>query len=265
MQNDTEIPPNEVHLWVAFTEEIHEPDLIEAYMGLLTAEEASRRQRFHFPRHRHRYLVTRALLRTTLSRYADIDPEEWRFSKNAYGRPEIQGPGELSRLRFNLSHTDGVVVCGIARDHDIGVDIEYINKNTGTVDIANRYFAPMEADDLKSLPVEKQKKRFFQYWTLKESYIKARGMGLSLPLEKFGFRMHPHDKLDICFSENFDDAPERWQFWLIELMPPYPLAVSLRRGDARDYHLVFKRVIPLRSEYDISPPILRCSEKSKLK
>ena len=94
------IPTDEIHLWFTFPENITN-ELLLNYQQFLADEERERWQRFHFEKHQHQYLITRALVRTTLSRYANIKPKDWQFSKNQYGKPAIKNPQQA--LFFNLS------------------------------------------------------------------------------------------------------------------------------------------------------------------
>ena len=115
------LPEAEAHLWVARPSEIRDPELILAYDALLTEDERAKVSRYRFEKDRHTSLVTRALVRTVLSRYAAVSPEDWRFIANEFGRPEISEPGGERSLRFNLSHTEGLVVCLVSRDREVGV------------------------------------------------------------------------------------------------------------------------------------------------
>lgn len=240
---------NEIHLWLTVPDEIQQPKLLTAYDQLLTEEERAQQQRFRFAKHRHQYLVTRALVRTTLSRYINLEPHLWRFSKNAYGRPEISIPTGLPPLRFNLSHTEGLIICGVVLTQDIGVDVENIERQGATVEIAERFFSTQEVNDLHLVSELNRQDRFFDYWTLKESYIKARGMGLSLPLEQFTFHISEDQPLRISFAPQLHDNPEQWQFWLLKPTPCHTVAISVRRKNHTDnYQLVIKKVIPLMRE-----------------
>src|SRR5690606_16111721 len=102
----------------------------------------------------------------------------WKFEISRHGRPTIVGENLLN-LQFNLSKSSGLVVCAITRDAVVGVDVENIRRRA-PVDVADTFFAPGEVAALRALPLEQQPERFFEYWTLKESYIKARGLGLMI-------------------------------------------------------------------------------------
>lgn len=204
-------PIDDVHVW---TIETDEPDLvgrIGAYDGLLSAEERTRVGRFRQPADRVRFVLGRAMARTMLSSFAPIDRRAWRFRITPHGQPELDMTGDLARLRFNLSHTRGLVACAAAVDCDVGVDVEWMDRSL-THDVAERFFSPHEVADLRSLPKDDQPRVFFDYWTLKEAYIKARGLGLAIPLDHFSFLLRPPAPPSIAFEPALDDDPARWQF-----------------------------------------------------
>ncbi len=244
----------EIHLWCVFQDEITDKDILAGYEKLLSPEETEQWPKFHFARHRHQYLVSRALVRSTLSRYIDIDPEEWTYSKNKYGRPEIANATADPRLRFNLSHTEGSIIMGVTQADDMGVDVEDLKRGGSLLEIADRYFSPLEVNELRSLPSEQQPARFLDYWTLKESFIKARGMGLSLPLDQFSFHLNQKEPLSISFESQ--DDPKPWQFWRLRLSPQHVAAVAVQRSHPLDYQLVVKKTIPLMEDVEFEYKII---------
>jgi 4'-phosphopantetheinyl transferase len=240
------IERHEAHLWYVFPDRINDADLIARYHALLNTEERERHQRFAFERQRHEHLVTRALCRTTLSQYADVDPREWQFTSNKYGRPEIVGRGRLPPLRFNLSNSAGLVACLVTLEVDAGVDVEDMNRRGETVSIANRYFSPSELASLRALPLGRQRERFFEYWTLKESYIKARGMGLSIPLDQFSLHLDHDRPITISFDPRLDDDPHAWQFDRYRPSERHMMALAIRRGIGPDMRIDVRETEPLR-------------------
>ncbi|MCP4747674.1 MAG: 4'-phosphopantetheinyl transferase superfamily protein [Desulfobacteraceae bacterium] len=234
-----------IHLWLAFPDEIKDQKILSAYEDLLSADETIQWQRFHFARRRHQYLVTRALIRTVLSKYIDIAPRCWRFSKNSYGKPEILNAIGDVAIRFNISHTDGLIICGIVLNDDIGVDVEDCQRKNSAIDLADRYFSKQEADDLHALPASEQCDRFFTYWTLKESYIKARGMGLSLPLDQFTFHIAPGRPVRISFDPRLKDNSKQWRFWRLKPSPKHKVAIALKSRQVAAYRLMVNKSVPL--------------------
>lgn len=236
-----------VHLWLTWPDQVQDPQLLQSYLEILDPQERDRHGRFHFAKHRHQYLVAHALVRCCLSYYAALAPEAWRFQTNAYGRPEVDPScgQDLPPLRFNLSHTDGLVACAVTRWRDIGVDVEATQRGGALLEIAERYFAPDEFADLKQLPLAAQVDRFFDYWTLKEAYIKARGMGLALSLQHFSYQLR-QSRIRIRFSPAIADRAEGWQFLLLAPDPSYRAALAVRRGDQAPLQLVAWQTIPMR-------------------
>lgn len=248
---------DEVHLWFASPEAITDPHLLDAYRALLTEEEEARRERYLLERARQEFLVARALVRTTLSRYGELSPEAWRFEKNKHGRPDLllEQRGEPALL-FNISHTRGLVVCAVVRGLDVGVDVEDTRRNTNGVAIADRFFSDGEVKDLHRLPAHHQQDRFFDYWTLKEAYIKARGMGLALPLGGFSYHLLQGPPPRISFDpEHIDDAPRQWQFALFSPTDRHRSALAVRRGEgAPDLSVTLRWVVPLSSDPEPMKP-----------
>ena len=225
-------------------ERIRDPELLRAYDALLTEDERKKRDRFRFEKDQHSCLVTRALVRTVLSRYEDVDPKDWRFVMNDYGRPEIAEPQSARSLKFNLSHTNGLIACIVARERDIGVDVEDRERSGKLLSVAHRFFSPTEVAALRKLPEKEQLDRFFLYWTLKESYIKARGMGLVIPLSHFSFLFE--NAISIAFDPRLEDDPESWQFTALSYSRRHAVAASFRCKAGEEVRLVMHAVVPLR-------------------
>lgn len=238
------LPPDEAHLWYLLSDEIHDPDRLASYERLLTPDEHARRARYVFERNRHEYLLTRALVRTVLSRYVPVAPEAWRFTPAAHGKPEIASPRDIPPLSFNLTNTDGLIACLVAFDRDVGVDVEDTQRKGETTGVADRFFSPSEVADLRGLPAEAQVDRFFDYWTLKEAYIKARGLGLALPLAQFSFTLEP-ERVRIAFDPRLEDDPASWQFMQQSPTARHRLAAAVRRGSGPDLRFVVRKVVPL--------------------
>ena len=255
------LTPDEIHLWLVFYDDIADERLQFAYRQLLDTAEREQEPRFYFARDRRRYLVTRALVRTVLSRYVAVDPTEWMFSTNAYGRPEIVNPPARDAcLSFNISHTHSLIVLGVTRRRALGVDVENVCTREISIDIADRYFAPEEVAALRAAPPRQQQYRFFEYWTFKESYIKARGMGLSLPLDKFSFHYPDDHAVEIAIHPELDDDSARWQFWQFLPTPEYLVAICAERVGAQSPSLVVRHAVPLRSERRCAIEYLRVSD-----
>ncbi|HWL89548.1 MAG TPA: 4'-phosphopantetheinyl transferase superfamily protein [Polyangiaceae bacterium] len=242
------ISRSEVHLWCAAWHALTDPDLLARYEALLTDEERTAHRRFYFEEGRREYLMTRALVRDVLSRYEpNVDPAAWRFVRSAYGRPSLAPEMGPRDLEFNLSNTKGLVVCAISRDQ-VGVDVEPRARGTSVVPIADTVFSQDELAALRALPESEQPRRAIELWTLKESFIKARGLGLSLPLDRFTMLLDA-DRISIRIDPSIAIPGERWQFALLQPTEEHLVALALERGPrAEDKSVAVRTIVPLVSE-----------------
>jgi 4'-phosphopantetheinyl transferase len=223
-----------VHVHLADPVALAEPERVRRYLALLEPHELEQYRRFMFDQHRQEYLVTRALARTTLSRYVARAPEDWRFVRTEHGRPLIAGAEadpQTRWLTFNLTNTTGLVACAVARERELGVDAEWLDRRGQALEVADRFFSPPELEELRARPAERQLDRFFDYWTLKESYIKALGKGLTLPLEAFALVLDEGGgPIRLRVFPPIEDDAASWQFHLCSPLPRHRLAVAVRRG-----------------------------------
>ena len=200
------------------------------YTTVLTDDERDRTRRFAQDDDRARFVIGRALARTMLSRFAAVAPREWAIEIDERGRPELGArPPGAPDLRFNLSHTPGLIACAVTIGREIGVDVEFIGRRLLHDTIPERFFSTREVADLRALPVAEQAAAFFDYWTLKESYIKARGLGLALPLGQFTFHRHSDRGPTIEFAPELHDDPASWQFAQFWPTADHRMAVAVRR------------------------------------
>jgi 4'-phosphopantetheinyl transferase len=237
------LPFNAVHIDLVDTANAAALAKLDSYKALMSKDEHERMARLVFDRDRRAFLITRALVRMMLSRYAPVAPADWRFVENVHGRPEIlDRPSGTPDLRFNISHTDGLIACAVTIGREVGVDVEHINRHL-THDVAGRFFAPDEVTDLRKVPAEDQQRAFFDYWTLKEAYIKARGFGLALPLGDFAFKLNAPGPPAIRFEPSLDDDPATWQFMQDWPTPLHRLGLAVRR-EGNDLPVRSRFVVP---------------------
>src|SRR5258706_660501 len=126
--NVVPLEPAEVRVYYAPSASVEDSAEHARCLARLSDEERERHRRFHFERDRHSYLAAHALTRSVLGELVACAPEQLRFAAGPHGRPELCEPEPEPRLRFNLSHTHGMVACGVALEHDIGVDVEYVER-----------------------------------------------------------------------------------------------------------------------------------------
>lgn len=227
----------QVDIWLTSLDGVSR-DLERGYLQLLSEPERAKWQRFVAQDAQLQYLVSRTLVRTTLSRYASVPEQAWQFATNRYGRPQVSQPQALRDLQFNLSNTTGLVVCAVTKDCEVGIDVENIDRILDTDALAPTVFAPMELADFRLRPPGDRRNRFFSYWTLKEAYIKARGMGLSIPLDAFWFDLRRQSPL-LHVTDRCRDDPERWSFRQYAPTAKHRMAVAAAapRGAQPSIHL----------------------------
>ena len=170
-----------------------------------------------------------AYLRRVLSRLSGVPPEALRFKTGQHGKPEIDQPLEARDLQFSLSHTHGLVVCAAAWGCAVGVDVERIRRHVSLLDLVDRYFDPGEAAALRALPDAERQRRFLEYWTLKEAYAKARGLGLNLPFNRVAFRLGANREIGVTFRPALGDTPSRWRFALHHIGGEHVVATAVAR------------------------------------
>lgn len=251
----------QIDVWLVYVDETHDENLVASYRRLLTALELEQEARFYFPKDRHRFLVTRALVRDVLSRYEAIAPQDWRFEQNNYGRPIIVNDAVIGkRISFNISHSDGLIILSVTRDRAVGIDTENLTR-VAPMQIANKYFSPKEIAALNRLPAALRSQRFFELWTLKESYIKARGMGLSIPLDQFSFNLDVDQQICIEFDKSFDDLSSRWWFWQWRPSSNHIAALCLALEEDAIPTVITRKVIPFLPGVTLESKMLRTSTR----
>jgi 4'-phosphopantetheinyl transferase len=260
---DRAISEDKIDLWLAFYQEVVDEQHKDDLRALLNDEERRQEKRFVFADDRRCYLVTRATIRTLLSRYvATVAPTDWMFSTNEYGRPQIANLNkEAAGLCFNISHTRGLIAVGISQHRTLGVDVENLMVRKMSDGIANRFFAPSEVAALDALEPERRAERFFEYWTFKESYIKARSMGLSIPLDRFSFHYPDEQTVRIEIDSALDDKASRWCFLQYRPTSEHLLAICAERpkGDGVLPSLRVRRIMPLVMEESLELTLLKRS------
>jgi 4'-phosphopantetheinyl transferase len=239
------VSAHRIDVWLVFYDEITDELLDSRLRPLLSEAERQQERRFYFADDRKRHVATRALVRNVLSQYVPIAPADWAFSTNRFGRPKIANRDvEASGLEFNISHTRGLIALGVTQHRALGIDVENVSARSVSLDLANHYFARDEVAELASVAPEHRHGRFFEYWTFKESYIKARGMGLSIPLDRFSFSF-PHARgVQISIQPDLGDEASRWCFWQVRPTSEYLLAICAERSGVVTERLTMTRIVP---------------------
>ena len=242
------VSPNDVALFLTPSEAIAEDDLA-AYRGLLTADELARCGRFVRPSDRNQAVVTRALVRTTLSEmHPSVGPADWRFARGRAGRPEIAREHGLD-LRFNVSHARGLIALAVSKARFLGVDVERIEDTGPTLDDIAHALAPAELSRLRCVDVSRLPWALLSHWTLKEAYVKARGTGITDDLRRLEVETAPPVRV------NDEDRPplEDWQFELFAASRVHVLALAVGgEGPLGVLRLRAVRRVPLHEDQPVS-------------
>lgn len=216
---------NELHVW-----RIHVPSFFE-YLTmlekLLSPDELSRANRFHFQIHHNRFIVARSFLRILLGKYMKILPQDISFNYMEHGKPEIHPKLNPEKIRFNLSHSKDWALLGVVKNINIGVDVEFMRENVEHLKLAGRFFSPQENATLRSLPESKQFEAFYLCWTRKEAFIKADGKGLSFPLKNFSVVFHPDLPPALESVAGDLQTAENWSMFNPDFPGNYKAAVAI--------------------------------------
>lgn len=220
------LPEGEVHVWRATL--ARAPDELELLATLLSDEERTRAARFRFPVHRDRFVAGRGIQRLLLARYLPVPPDALRYRQAAYGKPELDGPGAGTGLRFNVSNADDGLLVAVARGRELGVDLERLRPMPDGRDIAKRFFSEPENEAFAAIPEERRDLAFFTCWTRKEAFIKAVGEGLSMPLACFDVTLAPGEPARLLATRDGATAEaERWTLREIDPGPDWLAALAV--------------------------------------
>ena len=136
---------DEIHVWCV---ELDAAGEVAALAACLSAEERERASGLLSGTHQRRFVVARGMLRQLLGRYLDQDPGAVTFSRGAHGKPFLPEGG----LHFNVSHTHELALYAIARDREVGVDVEWMRPQVAHEQIAARFFSLEEQEALAQVP-----------------------------------------------------------------------------------------------------------------
>lgn len=223
---------DELHVWLASIELASER--LDELERTLSADEIARAERFYFQRDRQSFVGRRGILRSILANYLELQPSVLRFVYNEFGKPGLEASQETGRLSFNLSHSRELVLIAVAIDRDVGVDIEFIDKSVRSEEVAKRVLSVNEIAALESLPQSLRLAGFFNCWARKEAYVKARGMGLSIPLNSFDVSLVRGGTVTSVESAN-SSGTSNWKIEDLTIDSRYAAAVA---AAGRDWNVV---------------------------
>ncbi|WP_166826462.1 4'-phosphopantetheinyl transferase family protein [Thalassoroseus pseudoceratinae] len=204
---------------------VHGSRAIQECERILCSDELVRYRRFLRPADRHRFLVAHTLKRIWLSKFLQTPADRLRFEIDQFGKPSLLGDHHR-RLAFNLSHTTGLVACAIADAGTVGIDVEDCSRAIN-IEIGKTVYSESEMNAMRALEECEQRNRFFQLWTYKEAYSKARGLGFQLPMKQCEFHFPPEQSVQPKFGADVHDDPSRWRFVSRLIEPNHRCAVAV--------------------------------------
>jgi 4'-phosphopantetheinyl transferase len=214
-----------VEAWFASVAVFEDPARLAAALAWLVGDEHARYQRFARDEDRRMFLLGRVMARSLVGRALGVAPLEWAWRNGRHGRPEIDAPN--APVRFNLAHSAGLVVCAVGVDREVGADVEHLRRRPVEQAVVRRYCAPAEAADIFSHG-DRWHDRFLRYWTLKEAYLKGRGVGISLPLDEISFTLEDTRgrRPTIEFLGSLAGSSREWTFHLEQPTEEHVVALA---------------------------------------
>ena len=227
----------EVHVWSANLELW--PQEQGGLERTLSADEIARAGRFYFEPDRRNFIARHGILRAILATYLNAEPSALRFLSNQFGKPRLESSADARSLSFNLSHSGAMVLVAAAIDREVGVDVQLIDGAVSSDEVADRFFSANEVARLKALPEALKLLRFFDYWARKEAYIKARGMGLSIPLDSFDVSSDQGESKALIDDGN-SSRESIWKIEDLSIDSRYAAAISAPERDWQVVRLVWQ-------------------------
>jgi 4'-phosphopantetheinyl transferase len=218
-----QLNPNEIHLWHFNTENFH----IE--FSPLSPDEKARAEQFYFAKDRTAFSFSRAMLRTILSRYLDLEPNLIRFNYTSHGKPFLDPAQNPNQLHFNLSHTHQTVIYAISKNHEVGIDIEHMNPSIDYIAIAKNFFSHYENHALNKTDDAKKCELFYRIWTCKEAFIKAIGLGLSYTLHDFDVGEFSEQSAKILQIKKDSEIAKKWSLFCWHPEATYIAALAIKQ------------------------------------
>ena len=218
---------NDIHVWSAPLNISNAT--LTWFAACLDTDEQARAARFHFDRHRNQFIAGRGWLRTITGWYLRTDPAKLIFKYSDFGKPSISESVETVPLTFNLAHSGELALYAFTLGREVGIDIEVIDPKFASETIAQQFFSPKEVAALLKFPINERPHAFFDCWTRKEAFIKAQGMGLSLPLNQFEVSLE-HDQPALLHTAWDAAEAARWSLINIDAAPGYAAALAVRAG-----------------------------------
>ena len=204
---------------------------------LLSPDERARAARFISEKAARSFVTGRVLTRLALSRHCPVRPQDWVFVPGTHGRPFIAAPEKYRGIQFSISHTEGMVACLTSQTASAAVDVERVTAWEDLPFVAPTILSAEERRSIETVAGDAWVRRFFEYWTLKEAYAKALGVGLACDLSSVSFDLGPGCDVTARFGDGVSDVASDWLFRRLVLGPEWAGAVAIKTGPSRIWRL----------------------------
>jgi 4'-phosphopantetheinyl transferase len=221
---------SEIHVWqISLAQDAEAENQLKR---CLSPEERERAARLHSPQDCRRFVIRRAVLRHLLGGYTGSGPEAVCLSQSTHGKPFLEPRENPDALAFSCSHSADLALIALARGREVGVDIEFHRPLPEADELLGACFSPLEIAELAKAPEALKQKIFFDCWTRKEAFVKAIGLGLSYPLDRFSVSSSPDQPAALLRVEDDPQAVERWSIQSLEVHPHFSAALAFEGKNA---------------------------------
>jgi 4'-phosphopantetheinyl transferase len=210
----------------------------QVFNHILSDDERDRCRRFHFERDRQHFAIARGALRGILSRYVGLEPSALRFCYGPNGKPSLDGGSNPGPVRFNLSHSGEIAVVAVTSGLEVGIDVEHMRPDFACAEVAERFFSRQEFGDFLKLPESLRVTAFFNCWTRKEAFVKAKGGGLSIPLDQFDVSLTPGEESALLRTRWDAYEAAQWALYAFDVEQGYASALAVK-GQQHAHQLEF--------------------------
>lgn len=219
---------SEIHVWQAYYDETW-PRQDKLY-ATLSSDERLCAERFYFPQDTSHYIFSHGILRYVLGKYLFLSPEDIHFHYNRHAKPYLSAAIDRQVLSFNMSHSGQWVLIAVAQGREVGIDVEKIRIRDHLHQIAEYFFSPQEYTALTAMPAEQRVEAFFTYWTRREAYLKALGVGISGVLDSVDLPVSDGKPVFLVAGEA-SAREDCWRYVGFRPAPEYMAAVVVEGDD----------------------------------